>query len=168
MIGLWFTLRTHASIIWATEEHHSHQPQHSNHLDSGQPQGTPHQQGEPQQPRPTRSNTFLDNIGATGGNDHDQEGGGHDAPNWSRMMSSIILLTATVAYAIIAEVFVDTVDSILENVDFDEKFLGLTLFALVPKHHRVLGMQSSLFSLSFTPASLHSQQFFLISPSNID
>lgn len=87
MIGLWFTLRTHPSIIWATEEHHSHKPQHSNHLDSGQPQGTRHQQGEPQQPRPTRSNTFLDNVGATGGDDHDQEGGGHDAPNWSRMKS---------------------------------------------------------------------------------
>jgi len=48
------------------------------------------------------------------------------------MKSSIILLTATVAYAIIAEVLVDTVDVILENVDIDEKFLGLTLFALVP------------------------------------
>jgi Ca2+:H+ antiporter len=120
MIGLWFTLRAHASMILATAEHHSHQPQHSNHLDSGEPQGTRHQQGEPQQPRPTRSNTFLNNIGATGGDDHDQEGGGHDAPNWSRRKSSIILLTATVAYAIIAEVLVDAVDVLPENVDIDE------------------------------------------------
>ncbi|KAK5169724.1 uncharacterized protein LTR77_005702 [Saxophila tyrrhenica] len=60
------------------------------------------------------------------------EAGGHDAPNWSRAKSAIILLTATVAYAIIAEILVDTVDSVLSNVDIPEKFLGITLFALVP------------------------------------
>ncbi|OQV04076.1 hypothetical protein CLAIMM_09022 isoform 2 [Cladophialophora immunda] len=60
------------------------------------------------------------------------EGGGHDAPNWSRAKSSIILLTATVAYAIVAEILVDTVDVVLDSVDIDEKFLGITLFALVP------------------------------------
>ncbi|OCT51272.1 calcium permease family membrane transporter [Cladophialophora carrionii] len=60
------------------------------------------------------------------------EGGGHDAPNWSRAKSSIILLTATIAYAIVAEILVDTVDVVLDSVDIDEKFLGITLFALVP------------------------------------
>lgn len=58
--------------------------------------------------------------------------GGHDAPNWSRTKSSIILLVATVFYAIIAEILVNTVDVVLESVDVDEKFLGITLFALVP------------------------------------
>lgn len=58
--------------------------------------------------------------------------GGHDAPNWSKAKSSIILLGATVLYAIIAEILVDTVDVVLENIDIDEKFLGITLFALVP------------------------------------
>ncbi|CAZ86548.1 unnamed protein product [Tuber melanosporum] len=58
--------------------------------------------------------------------------GGHDAPNWSRAKSSIILLGATVLYAVIAEILVDTVDVVLENLDIDEKFLGMTLFALVP------------------------------------
>jgi Ca2+:H+ antiporter len=58
--------------------------------------------------------------------------GGHDAPNWSRAKSAIILLTATVAYAVIAEILVDTVDSVLGSIDIDEKFLGITLFALVP------------------------------------
>jgi Ca2+:H+ antiporter len=58
--------------------------------------------------------------------------GGHDAPNWSRTKSAVILLTATLAYAIIAEILVSTVDAVLENVDIDEKFLGITLFALVP------------------------------------
>lgn len=60
------------------------------------------------------------------------EAGGHDAPNWSRTKSVVILLIATFAYAIIAEILVNTVDAVLENVDIDEKFLGITLFALVP------------------------------------
>lgn len=60
------------------------------------------------------------------------EGGGHDAPNWSRMKSSIILCSATILYALIAEILVDTVDVVLQNFAIDEKFLGITLFALVP------------------------------------
>lgn len=59
-------------------------------------------------------------------------GGGHDAPNWGRTKSSVILLVATLLYAIIAEILVNTVDVVLESVDIDEKFLGITLFALVP------------------------------------
>jgi len=58
--------------------------------------------------------------------------GGHDAPNWSRQKSAAILLTATLAYAVIAEILVNTVDAVLEGSDIDEKFLGITLFALVP------------------------------------
>lgn len=59
-------------------------------------------------------------------------GGGHDAPNWSKTKSAVILLGATILYAIIAEILVDTVDVVLDSVDIDEKFLGITLFALVP------------------------------------
>lgn len=58
--------------------------------------------------------------------------GGHDAPNWGRGKSAFILMSATVLYAIIAEILVDTVDVVLENFAIDEKFLGVTLFALVP------------------------------------
>lgn len=65
-------------------------------------------------------------------NAHEEAPGGHDAPNWSRTKSTVILLTATVAYAIIAEILVDTVDAVLSNIDVDEKFLGIVLFALVP------------------------------------
>ncbi|KAI4258731.1 MAG: hypothetical protein L6R42_004928, partial [Xanthoria sp. 1 TBL-2021] len=45
------------------------------------------------------------------------EAGGHDAPNWSRMKSAVILLGATVLYAVIAEILVNTVDVVLESVD---------------------------------------------------
>lgn len=72
------------------------------------------------------------NAAAVATGTHEQASGGHDAPNWSRTKSAVILLSATVAYAIIAEILVDTVDSVLSNVDIDEKFLGITLFALVP------------------------------------
>lgn len=58
--------------------------------------------------------------------------GGHDAPNWSKVKSSVVLLGATLLYAVIAEILVNTVDVVLESVDIDEKFLGITLFALVP------------------------------------
>ncbi|KAF9874518.1 calcium permease family membrane transporter [Colletotrichum karsti] len=58
--------------------------------------------------------------------------GGHDAPNWSRGKSAFILMGATVLYAIIAEILVDTVDVVLDSFVIDEKFLGITLFALVP------------------------------------
>ena len=71
------------------------------------------------------------------------EGGAHDAPNWSRLKSSIILLGATVLYAVIAEILVNTVDVVLESVDVDEKFLGITLFALVPNTTEFLVSQAS-------------------------
>lgn len=59
-------------------------------------------------------------------------GGGHDAPNWSRLKSAVILCGATVLYAMIAEILVNTVDVVLGEGAVDEKFLGITLFALVP------------------------------------
>ena len=69
-------------------------------------------------------------------------GGGHDAPNWGRVKSAVILLGATVLYAIIAEILVNTVDVVLESVDIDEKFLGITLFALVPNTTEFLVLSS--------------------------
>ena len=81
-------------------------------------------------PAPQRSGTFTEfNEEAAAA---EALGGGHDAPNWSRTKSSVILLGATILYAVIAEILVNTVDVVLESVDIDEKFLGITLFALVP------------------------------------
>jgi Ca2+:H+ antiporter len=81
-------------------------------------------------PTPLRSSTFpdLEDIAEHAQADH----GGHDAPNWSRTKSAIILMGATVLYAIVAEILVDTVDVVLDNYAIDPKFLGITLFALVP------------------------------------
>ncbi|GAA5958791.1 hypothetical protein JCM21900_004764 [Sporobolomyces salmonicolor] len=58
--------------------------------------------------------------------------GGHDAPNWSRAKSTTVLFACTFLYAIIAEILVDVVDVVLDGSGIPEKFLGVTLFALVP------------------------------------
>ncbi|KAI0908385.1 calcium permease [Ustulina deusta] len=81
-------------------------------------------------PTPLRSSTFpdLEDVAEHAQTPH----GGHDAPNWSRMKSAVILMGATVLYAIVAEILVDTVDVVLDNYAIDPKFLGITLFALVP------------------------------------
>jgi Ca2+:H+ antiporter len=62
----------------------------------------------------------------------DEEAAGHDSPNWSKTKSFIILFGCTLLYSIIAEILVDTVDEVMKDFPMDEKFLGLTLFALVP------------------------------------
>ncbi|KAF9204059.1 hypothetical protein BGZ49_005745, partial [Haplosporangium sp. Z 27] len=65
-----------------------------------------------------------------GHNEEDDEAhGGHDSPNWSKAKSTTVLLACTVLYSIIAEILVDSVDAVSS---FDEKLLGLLLFALVP------------------------------------
>lgn len=76
--------------------------------------------------------------------------GGHDAPNWSRMKSSIILCGATVLYAAIAEILVNTVDVVLEGVAIDEKFLGITLFALVPNTTEFLVSARDMYKSVYT------------------
>lgn len=65
---------------------------------------------------------------AEGGGGH----GGHDAPSWSRTTSASVLLGCTALYAIIAELLVDVVDVVLKGSGIQQKFLGITLFALVP------------------------------------
>ncbi|CAJ2510849.1 Uu.00g064740.m01.CDS01 [Anthostomella pinea] len=81
-------------------------------------------------PTPLRTTTFPDMEDA--GEQAQAAHGGHDAPNWSRTKSAVILMGATILYAIIAEILVDTVDVVLDNYAIDPKFLGITLFALVP------------------------------------
>jgi Ca2+:H+ antiporter len=74
-----------------------------------------------------RTSGVVEHDDGTGG-DH----GGHDAPSWSRTVSASVLLTCTFLYAMIAEILVDVVDVVLNGSGIDEKFLGVTLFALVP------------------------------------
>ncbi|KAI9152420.1 hypothetical protein H9P43_009211 [Blastocladiella emersonii ATCC 22665] len=58
--------------------------------------------------------------------------GGHDAPEWSRRTSMLVLVACTISFALIAELLVGTVEVVLDDFPIPEKFLGLTLLALVP------------------------------------
>lgn len=64
--------------------------------------------------------------------EEEEAAAGHDSPNWGKGKSYTVLFGCTLLYAIIAEILVDTVDLVMEGVNIDDKFLGLTLFALVP------------------------------------
>lgn len=169
VIGLWFTLRTHAALIWQTptvsELSVLHTglpivpaPSSSTPLPVHNPNaGNPASTKTPAQNEgdDTRFKSALKNsnskkpagltvvdpvplmlppaadaaVAVVAGADH---GGGHDAPNWSRTKSTVILLGATVLYAVIAEILVDNVDVVLEGTNISAKFLGITVFALVP------------------------------------
>lgn len=180
VIGLWFTLRTHAAMIWqmpTSSELHSHPP-HSiiSHVTTTQPQSllpihndlSTSSAGVSSSANvlgatETTSSSVVNRTGKAGGSNSVQlaqvapvpmnqisqvqfedpsaavtahvgpaESGGHDAPNWSRTKSTVILLGATVLYAIIAEILVGTVDGVLKSVSISEKFVGVTIFALVP------------------------------------
>ncbi|KAI5957356.1 hypothetical protein KGF54_000284 [Candida jiufengensis] len=132
--GLWFTLKTHASLIWATN---SHEVKKEDYFRSPSVTSV----NTPVHAKPNnkiavqrleRVNTPSDADFRKEHKEDEQEEGGHEAPNWSRTKSTVILLGATVLYAVIAEILVDNVDSILADFPIDPKFLGLTIFALVP------------------------------------
>ncbi|KAI1341827.1 calcium permease [Xylariaceae sp. FL0016] len=115
-------------------------------------------------PTPIRTSTFpeMDEQG-----EHAEAGhGGHDAPNWSRLKSSVILMAATILYAIVAEILVDTVDVVLDNYAIDPKFLGITLFALVPNTTEFLNAISFAMNgniaLSMEIGSAYALQVFLL------
>ncbi|CCD25926.2 calcium/hydrogen antiporter NDAI_0G01500 [Naumovozyma dairenensis CBS 421] len=114
-IGLWFTLRTHAAMIW--------------HLPISDPQKeTPINVGINSE----QNSILLQHPNEIAAHT-EPNSGGHDAPNWSRTKSTWILLVATLLYAVIAEILVACVDSVLEDFpSLNPKFLGLTIFALVP------------------------------------
>ncbi|XBW38414.1 hypothetical protein QEN19_004002 [Hanseniaspora menglaensis] len=115
MMGLWFTLKTHASMIWSlpisNKEESNFNAMRSNDtataasvLESSQ-------------------NSVI----------HEATEAKHDAPNWSKTKAFSILLTATVLYSIIAEILIHCLDFIIQSFPIlKPKFLGVTVFALVP------------------------------------
>lgn len=170
--GLFFTLRTHALLIWATNSHEQQAQTLKKDLRSTSvvsldtPQQLPRQGRTPQPYTLPPSAAYTPNTGIKSlvtspvievpkhrlGKDRDRRlllpggvdptptspveepetSGGHDAPNWSRNKSTVILLGATLLYAVIAEILVDNVDLVLSAYPINPKFLGLTVFALVP------------------------------------
>lgn len=163
--GLYFTLKTHASLIWATNSHELQAQQTRKEVsdfrspsvlsldnatltklkntakvdDRGnhrvvitspvieQPVKKPAAPGSRTDGQPPSSVKESETQPSA-----EDENGGHDAPNWSNNVSAVILLVSTLLYAIIAEILVDNVDEVLASIYINPKFLGLTVFALVP------------------------------------
>lgn len=164
--GLFFTLRTHASLIWATNSHEQAAAQVRKDSILGTPLKSPSIKSidnipllkgktldltSKKQAVPTtvlqdinkgktpltpkinaRATSPIQTKDTEPSAESGEEAGGHDAPNWSNNKSTVILLGATILYAIIAEILVDNVDAVLSNFPINPKFLGLTVFALVP------------------------------------
>jgi len=57
---------------------------------------------------------------------------GHEAPSWTKLESVIVLLVSTIIFSLLAEILIGSVDEVLKSINIDEKFLGVTLFALAP------------------------------------
>ncbi len=163
-IGLLFTLKTHAALIWSTPvsaekekraagaaitvqtPETSSMASRSRASVSGSNQNDlslvrtltkstsfmQSQQQQQRQPQQAQTQPQSSNQSMQAQQQQIQNAGGHDSPNWSRSKSTSILLLATVTYAIIAEILVDVVDDVLKSFPINPKFLGLTVFALVP------------------------------------
>ncbi|KAG1429238.1 hypothetical protein G6F58_000136 [Rhizopus delemar] len=162
IIGLLFSLHTHADMVWKSSnpKHDSHeipaqqrvypvhiirphsqelhQPHHQNDVASTNIVIPVHKQSSAPLmtvvPPVQTSNPPLAYIHAKEPEEEEEEeaAAGHDSPNWGKMKSYTVLFGCTLLYSIIAEILVQTVDEVMEKIAIDEKFLGLTLFALVP------------------------------------
>ncbi|KAG0190838.1 hypothetical protein DFQ28_001465 [Apophysomyces sp. BC1034] len=112
-------LLSYGSINTGAPALHSPQVLHATHHPAGQ-----------QAIQPSISYAYADDDEDR--EEEEEEIAGHDSPNWGKTKSFTILFVCTLLYSIIAEVLVETVDEVMEHLTVDEKFLGLTLFALVP------------------------------------
>ncbi|GAA5798578.1 hypothetical protein HPULCUR_003983 [Helicostylum pulchrum] len=148
IIGLLFSLHTHADMVWKSSSavlkppapphprvypitiiHPSHEQTPLNATD------TQIVRAVVNNPQTVNENyTPIAFVHAKEPEEEEEEeaAAGHDSPNWGKGKSYTVLFGCTLLYAIIAEILVDTVDLVMEGVNIDEKFLGLTLFALVP------------------------------------
>ncbi|QPG75353.1 hypothetical protein FOA43_002706 [Brettanomyces nanus] len=145
-IGLLFTLKTHAALIWSTpvtgdKEKHTgttNTPDNSSVTSMNLSKRPSKLQISMEQSALSRNLTrnatsVQQQVQPKLALQLPQEAeGNHDAPNWSRTKSTTILLLATLTYAIIAEMLVDVVDDVLKKFPINAKLLGLTVFALVP------------------------------------
>ena len=142
--GLYFTLRTHALLIWATS--HDTAPKPTPLLPPATPLGPGRERLLPPSAlfrAPSDDHMVgllaqalaaaVANQAAINHSSIEEEAaGGHDAPNWLKTKSTVIFVGATMLYAVIAEILVNCVDAVLVDYPINPKFLGLTVFALCP------------------------------------
>eukprot|EP01100_Stratorugosa_tubuloviscum_P016061 TRINITY_DN992_c0_g1_i2.p1 TRINITY_DN992_c0_g1~~TRINITY_DN992_c0_g1_i2.p1 ORF type:complete len:398 (-),score=158.53 TRINITY_DN992_c0_g1_i2:193-1386(-) len=63
--------------------------------------------------------------------DENHEGGGHEAPEWSKKMSIAILLGDAILFGLVAEQLVQTIEPVILENGISPRFFGLTFVALV-------------------------------------
>ncbi|KAI8985920.1 Sodium/calcium exchanger protein-domain-containing protein [Pilobolus umbonatus] len=152
VIGLMFSLHTHADMVWksstkADEDANEPRVYPVHIIHAQQPQHLPNEQtplnadpnfhtvGDeglaPTNPATVPHITFV-HAKEPEEEEEEEAAAGHDSPNWSKTKSYTVLFGCTLLYSIIAEILIETIDLVTENWAVDEKFLGLTLFALVP------------------------------------
>ncbi|KAI9204042.1 uncharacterized protein BJ171DRAFT_424635 [Polychytrium aggregatum] len=143
VIGLWFTLRTHSSRIYPKKK-----------------------LSEVVQEIADVASSVGSGLDSDDESD-DEMAGGHGSSNWGPFKSVMLLLTATVLFSMIAEVLVSCVSVVLENnKSIDEKFLGITLFAIVPSmteiYNGIAFAQQGNLALSFEVGSAYAIQIALV------
>ncbi|ORZ31182.1 hypothetical protein BCR44DRAFT_1442924 [Catenaria anguillulae PL171] len=115
----------------------------------------------PRRPRPRMSPMTTTSTMATVG------GRWPRSPEWSRGTSMFVLISCTITFALIAELLVDTIEAVLHSVPWiPEKFLGVTLVALVPSltefvNAAAFALQGNI-SLSLEIGSAYAVQVALI------
>lgn len=123
IVGLVFSLHTHVDMVWTSNTDNKSTGSYYQKL---LPTHIISQFMQTKEPELQYTTTIAHEE------EEEEEGAGHDSPNWGRNKSYMILFACTLLYSIVAEILVDTVDQVMEGSPVDEKFLGLTLFALVP------------------------------------
>jgi len=83
--------------------------------------------------KPREDNTSIISEDSDTDSDGDKEEEvGHEAPSWTKWESVVVLLVSTIIFSLLAEILIGSVDVVLKSINLDEKFLGVTLFALAP------------------------------------
>ncbi|KKY21205.1 putative calcium permease family membrane transporter [Diplodia seriata] len=115
-VGLLFTLRTHAAVIWNSEMDEKKMEKMDMAATQLAASGQLHSQ---QVSSGVSAGDHVPSYGTLGKSDQNIR----DSALYKRILGQSLKQ---------AEILVNTVDAVLENVEIDEKFLGITLFALVP------------------------------------
>eukprot|EP00049_Salpingoeca_infusionum_P008896 m.147510 g.147510 ORF g.147510 m.147510 type:complete len:832 (-) comp14164_c0_seq18:1976-4471(-) len=129
LVGLIFTLRTHAHVIANKRKTRPPPLVSAPRIHLSDPESSPHQDLSLSQ-----TDAAQRNASHTQQPNQQHQHQHHDdhAPAWSRTAAVIILLVATVCMGIVAEVLVNAIEPIIEQSGIKPEFLGVTLIAIIP------------------------------------
>lgn len=98
--------------------------------------------------------------------EEDEEVGGHDAPEWSKLKAILILIGSTVAFGLISDVLVDALQPTLDLIGLSQTAAGITILAVAGSIAEVVNAiqfaMSGNMELSFEVSSAASVQICMI------